>query len=38
VSKGESGERGVDVVEPAAFCRVYGLDPIKFLRAAGLGS
>jgi transcriptional regulator with XRE-family HTH domain len=38
VSKCESGERRVDVVELTAFCKVYGVDLIEFLRAAGLVS
>jgi Helix-turn-helix domain len=37
VSQCESGERRVDVVELAAFCRVYGLDLFQFLRDAGFG-
>ena len=37
VSKCESGERRIDVIELAAFCRVYGLDLIDFLRNLGLG-
>jgi ribosome-binding protein aMBF1 (putative translation factor) len=36
VSKCESGERRIDVVELAAFCKVYGIDLIEFLREAGL--
>jgi transcriptional regulator with XRE-family HTH domain len=36
VSKCESGERRVDVVELAAFCKVYGTDLVAFLHAAGL--
>jgi transcriptional regulator with XRE-family HTH domain len=36
VSKCESGERRLDVIELTAFCRVYGLDLVTFLRSAGL--
>lgn len=36
VSKVESGERRVDVVELAHLCRVYGADLIALLRTAGL--
>ena len=36
VSKCESGERRVDVVELAAFCRLYGISLIDFCRKAGL--
>jgi transcriptional regulator with XRE-family HTH domain len=36
VSKCESGERRVDVVELAAFCRLYGTDLVSFLRAVHL--
>ncbi len=36
VSKCESGERRVDVVELAAFCKLYGVDLVDFLREAGL--
>jgi len=36
VSKCESGERRVDVVELAQFCDVYGVPLAKLLRAAGL--
>jgi transcriptional regulator with XRE-family HTH domain len=32
VSKCESGERRVDVVELAQFCRVYGVSPGIFLK------
>ncbi|VTU00883.1 xre family transcriptional regulator : XRE family transcriptional regulator OS=Pseudomonas syringae CC1557 GN=N018_03520 PE=4 SV=1: HTH_31 [Gemmataceae bacterium] len=34
VSKVESGERRVDVVELAALCRAYGTDLVALLRAA----
>lgn len=37
VSKCESGERRIDVVELAAFCRIYGTDLITFLRSLGFG-
>ncbi len=36
VSKCESGERRIDVVELADFCRVYGVSLIEFLRRAEL--
>jgi transcriptional regulator with XRE-family HTH domain len=36
VSKCESGERRIDVVELAAFCKAYGVDLIGFLRSAGV--
>jgi transcriptional regulator with XRE-family HTH domain len=36
VSKIESGERRVDAVELAEFCRLYGLGLAAFLRSAGL--
>jgi transcriptional regulator with XRE-family HTH domain len=32
VSKVESGERRVDVIELADLCRLYGLDLCQFLR------
>jgi transcriptional regulator with XRE-family HTH domain len=38
VSKCESGERRLDVVELAALCRVYGIDRLDFLRSAGFAS
>ena len=37
VSKVESGERRVDVVELGQLCRVYGVGLVAFLRSAGLG-
>lgn len=37
VSKCESGERRIDVVELAAFCDVYEVALADFLRDAGLG-
>lgn len=36
VSKVESGERRIDVVELAQFCRVYQVRLAAFLRQAGL--
>ncbi|HZZ26690.1 MAG TPA: helix-turn-helix transcriptional regulator [Pirellulales bacterium] len=36
VSKIESGERRLDVVELADFCRLYGIRLSTFLRQAGL--
>jgi transcriptional regulator with XRE-family HTH domain len=36
VSKIESGERRLDVIELAEFCRVYGTGLKAFLDAAGL--
>lgn len=36
VSKVESGERRVDVVELGQMCRVYGVDLVALLRSAGL--
>lgn len=36
VSKIESGERRLDVVELADFCRTYGLRLSAFLKQAGL--
>jgi transcriptional regulator with XRE-family HTH domain len=36
VSKVESGERRIDVVELAALCEVYGLGLVEMLRTAGL--
>jgi transcriptional regulator with XRE-family HTH domain len=36
VSKCEAGERRLDVVELAAFCKLYGIDLAAFLREAGL--
>jgi transcriptional regulator with XRE-family HTH domain len=36
VSKVESGERRIDVVELADFCRLYGVRLAAFLKRAGL--
>ncbi|MCA8999485.1 MAG: helix-turn-helix transcriptional regulator [Planctomycetaceae bacterium] len=36
VSKCESGERRVDVIELAEFCRIYGLALNEFLERANL--
>jgi len=36
VSKAESGERRLDVVELAEFCKVYGVSLTSFLGRAGL--
>jgi transcriptional regulator with XRE-family HTH domain len=36
VSKCESGERRVDVVELAEFCRMYGVSIAAFVKRAGL--
>lgn len=36
VSKCESGERRIDVVELADFCRLYKVKLASFLHAAGL--
>ena len=36
VSKVEKGERRLDVVELAAFCRVYQADLVRLLRDAGI--
>ena len=35
VSKCESGERRVDVVELAQFCRIYGVSAASFLKKLG---
>jgi ribosome-binding protein aMBF1 (putative translation factor) len=37
VSKCESGERRIDVIELSTFCRIYGVDLAEFLRSIGLG-
>jgi len=36
VSKCEAGERRVDAVELAEFCRLYGIKLAAFLKRAGL--
>jgi len=36
VSKIEAGERRIDVVELAEFCRLYGITLATFLKRAGL--
>jgi transcriptional regulator with XRE-family HTH domain len=36
VSKIESGERRIDVVELSAFCDIYGIKLSAFLKKAGL--
>jgi hypothetical protein len=36
VSKVESGERRLDVVELADFCNIYGIRLAAFLKKAGL--
>ncbi len=36
VSKCESGERRIDVVELAEFCRIYGVTLSDFLADAGI--
>lgn len=36
ISKVESGERRIDVVELAEFCRHYGISLRDFLKRAGL--
>ncbi|QDT38386.1 helix-turn-helix domain-containing protein [Stratiformator vulcanicus] len=36
VSKIESGERRIDVVELAEFCRCYGVTLVEFLESAGI--
>jgi transcriptional regulator with XRE-family HTH domain len=38
ISKCESGERRLDVVELATLCRLYGIDLLDFLRSAGFGA
>ena len=36
LSKVESGERRIDVVELATLCKVYKVDLVEFLQAIGL--
>jgi transcriptional regulator with XRE-family HTH domain len=36
VSKCESGERRIDVIELAEFCRLYGIGLADLLKSAGL--
>jgi transcriptional regulator with XRE-family HTH domain len=36
VSKVESGERRIDVIELSQFCKVYGVDLVAFLKSAKL--
>jgi transcriptional regulator with XRE-family HTH domain len=36
VSKVEAGERRIDVIELAQFCKVYGVELVALLRTAGL--
>lgn len=36
VSKCESGERRIDAVELADFCRIYGVPLAEFLESVGL--
>jgi DNA-binding transcriptional regulator YiaG len=36
VSKCESGERRLDVLELVDLCRLYKLDPVELLRSAGI--
>ncbi len=36
VSKCESGERRIDVIELAEFCRLYGVGLLTFLKRVGL--
>lgn len=36
ISKIESGERRIDVVELAEFCRLYGVSLAAFLKQAGI--
>jgi transcriptional regulator with XRE-family HTH domain len=38
LSKVESGERRIDVVELAALCKVYGISLFDLLRAARIGN
>jgi transcriptional regulator with XRE-family HTH domain len=36
VSKCESGERRIDVVELAEFCRLYGIKLLELLKSVGI--
>ena len=36
ISKCESGERRIDVVELSEFCRLYGVKLAAFLKSAGI--
>jgi transcriptional regulator with XRE-family HTH domain len=36
ISKCEAGERRVDVIELNAFCKIYGIPIVQFLRSIGL--
>jgi transcriptional regulator with XRE-family HTH domain len=36
VSKCESGERRIDVVELAEFCSLYGITIVKLLKSVGI--
>jgi len=36
ISKCESGERKIDVIELAEFCHIYGLTLTEFLKIVGL--
>jgi transcriptional regulator with XRE-family HTH domain len=36
VSKTESGERRLDIIEFVAVCRAIGVSPVKVLRQAGV--
>lgn len=36
VSKCESGERRIDVLELSQFCRLYGVKVAKFLESVGI--
>lgn len=38
VSKCESGERRIDVLELAQFCEIYGVELTAFLRSIGVCS
>lgn len=36
ISKVESGERRIDVIELADFCRLYGVSLFDFLKSVGI--